>query len=357
MDTTQLTAIKDAFVNELRQAAQGVKTSLPFISHTLSTHSLVKPGEQFQVLVIGGSYYQQAVMQAEGTKLTIISRTQGAQPVFTTKQHLMDFILTLIDKEIHTIAINFAYSLTPVNREGRLDGALQFGSKENTFEGLVGEQIGEQVEQFLAEKTGSKFYVTAANDTICLLLSGLTSHRWSELAAGIVGTGLNFALFESVQHAVNLESGSFDKFTQSEAGREIDHLSAVPGDAIYEKEVSGAYLFRHFNYEIKKKGIAMDPIGSSQQLDFLVTAPTEEIATIAKQTLQHSAQLVGAQVAGILEYQQRDLVFVMQGSMYWKGYKYKETVDEAVKMLCPHYKATYINILQSDLFGAAKLII
>jgi Mn2+/Fe2+ NRAMP family transporter len=37
---------------------------------------------------------------------------------------------------------------------------------------------------------GRTIRVVVANDVICLLLSGLISHEWDTIAAGIVGTGL-----------------------------------------------------------------------------------------------------------------------------------------------------------------------
>jgi len=46
----------------------------------------------------------------------------------------------------------------------------------------------------------------------------------------------------------------------------------------------------------------------------------------------------------------------MQGSLYWKGNQYKETVSKRVKELCLEYTATYEDVPHSDLYGAAKLV-
>jgi uncharacterized protein with PIN domain len=66
--------------------------------------------------------------------------------------------------------------------------------------------------------------------------------------------------------------------------------------------------------------------------------------------------MVAAQIAAILEFSKRDLVFIMQGSLYWRGSNYKEIVERLVNELVPEYKASYENVLHSDLFGAAKLV-
>ncbi|CAN5187734.1 hypothetical protein BH09PAT2_BH09PAT2_02270 [soil metagenome] len=356
MQLDQLNAIKTAFVQELADATAGNKTSLPFIRHTLTSRSLVAQNEIFQTLVIGGSIFQKAVMQKVDDNIKIIVHTQGEQPKFLTKQHLMDFVISHLEPEVKTIALNFAYPMTPISRGDVLDGTLQNGSKENTFEGLVGQNVGEEIEKYIKETQGRDVQISIANDTICLMLSGLIQHPWNKLAAGIVGTGLNFAMYLDENTAVNLESGSFDKFTPSEAGIDIDIHSAAPKDAIFEKEISGAYLFKHFNFLAQKRGIAIEPISSSQQLDNLVNAPSPEIAALAQEILLNSASLVAIQVAGIMEFCKRDLVFIMQGSLYWKGNKYKDTIEKLVIEMCPQHKASYENVFHSDLLGAAKLV-
>ena len=356
MQLDELKAIKTAFVKELELAAAGNKTSLPFIQHTLASHSLVSPNEIFQTLVVGGSIFQKATMQKLDDNIKIIMYTSGEQPSFLTKKSLLEFVASHIEPEVKTIALNFAYPLTPVTRGDVLDGTLQNGSKENTFEGLVGELVGEEIEKYIKETQNRDITVAVANDTICLMLSGLIHHTWDHLAAGIVGTGLNFAMFLDQQTAVNLESGSFDKFPQSQAGHDIDIHSAAPGDAIFEKEISGAYLFRHFNYLAQKRGLKIDSISSSKQLDYLVSAPSPDVAALAQEVLAYSASLSAIQIAGIMEFCKRDIVFIMQGSLYWKGSKYKETIEKLVIELCPNYTASYENVLHSDLMGAAKIV-
>jgi len=97
-------------------------------------------------------------------------------------------------------------------------------------------------------------------------------------------------------------------------------------------------------------------LDSTRELDVLVTDEDAEVATLAREILDHSASLAASQIAGILEFSKRDLVFIMQGSLYWKGSKYKETVEKLVAELTPNYHATYEQVPHSDLFGAAKLV-
>jgi len=345
-----------SFSNELKNAYSGQKSSLPFIIHTLAPHSKVKDGEVFQVIVIGGSFYQKAVMKKVDGIIKIITQSKGTQPPFLKKETLMEFLESHIDENINVLALNFSYPMIPIMRNGLLDGRLTHGSKENTFVGLEGKVVGEEIESYFKEKQNRKIQVSTANDTICLLLSGLTRNKWTNLAAGVVGTGLNFAIFLEEQTVVNLESASFNNFKVSTAAKYIDNISANPGDALYEKEVSGAYLYQHFNYHIKDNNIDFKQIKSTKELDILTKSKNKIISEIAQNVMEHSATLVAAQIAGIINFQKRDLTFIMQGSLFWKGKKYLETVKKTINDLSPNYQISFEKITHSDLYGAAKLV-
>ena len=384
------------------------KTALPFIKHTLAPNPIVKPGEEFQTLTIGGSICQSDRMRIDptspslelgirgaGRKIHSLDRKVQEQPAFNTEEEFLSYFESLLDPNVRVVALNFAYPLNPVSRNGLLDGVLVSGSKENTFTGLVGKPVGETIEQYIKQKLDREIRVSVANDTICLLLSGLTKYKWNEIAAGIAGTGLNFAIFLDEHTAINLESANFNKFEQTPEGRQIDKESVSPGDAVFEKEISGAYLYKHFNLIAERNGLKTR-ISSSKELDKLAEyaehfthdnrhselgsesmelnrfrvppslklqraskpGMTNEgkLAQIAHTLLQRSADLVACQIAGIMEFQKRDLIFVMQGSLFWKGYKYKETVDKTVKRLTK-YRAQFVKIENADLLGAAKLIV
>lgn len=356
MNFKDLGLIKNSFLQEMDQSCRLTPTSIPFIKHNLSPKSIIKENQTFQTIVIGGSIYQKAIMKKSNGNLKILNLDQGPQPSFLSKEDLMIFIESHVDPQVSVIALNFAYPMTPINRDGLLDGILQSGSKENTFSGLVGKNVGEEIEKYFKEKYNREIRVSAANDTICLLLSGLVHHNWDKIAAGIVGTGLNFAIFLDEATTVNLEAANFDKFPLSEAGKFIDSISVAPGYALYEKEVSGAYLYKHFNFELKKRNLNIAEINSTKELEALISHSDYKISALASEILNRSASLVAAQIAGILEFSKRDLVFIMQGSLYWKGSNFKETVEKLVADLTPEYKASYENVLHSDLFGAAKLV-
>lgn len=333
--------------------SQTQKTALPFIKHNLSENPIVKTDEEFQSLTIGGSICQSDRMRIDG-KVHSLDHKVLDQPSFNTEEEFLSFFETMLDPQTRVVALNFAYPMSPLSRNGVLDGILVSGSKENTFSGMVGKPVGETIETHVKQKLNREIKVSVANDTICLLLSGLTQYKWSELAAGIVGTGLNFALFLDEHTAVNLEAANFNAFEQTAEGKQIDSESASPGDALIEKEVSGAYLYKHYNLIAQNK--SLQPVHNTKEIDEKARSGSPEEKEIATLVLTRSAQLVAAQIIGIMEFQKKDLIFVMQGSLFWKGYQYKETIEKTV-VETTNYKAQFVKIENADLLGAAKLVV
>lgn len=355
-DLPALQKITANFLQELTDAAVGKETSLPFITHQLSPTPLVHEDEVFQVLVIGGSMCKSALVQKKGDAIEIKKISEKQQPPFITRFDTLSFIENELDKNVRILTLNFAYPLTPVFENNKLDGILLAGSKENTFSGLIGKKICEEIEAYIKEKRGQTIKASAANDTICLLLSGLTEYPAMSLAGGIVGTGVNFALFLDDKTAVNLEAANFDKFVQSEEGKEIDASSAYQGRALLEKETSGAYLHKHFNSILKKKNIRYHEITSTWELKKLAFKNIPGASPLANELLSYSANLVACAIAGITLFKKTDLTFVMDGSFFWGEDIYKDAVVNAVKKLVPQHSVSFANIHDNTILGAAKLV-
>lgn len=356
MNDETLMRVYQNFLKELQDANKGEKTYLPFIRNTLPSQSLVNDGEKFQVMVIGGTIFRTGIMEKRGNDIIILHIESEHLPAFPDKHTFLTFVERNIKKDIRVLAINFAYALEPVFEKGRLDGILLLPNKGNAFEGLINEKVGETIEKHLFEKRNQKLIVSVANDTAGLTLSGLTNHSWDQIAGGIVGTGLNFAIMLDARTVVNLEAGTFDKFDQSASGKYADRESSNPGKYLFEKEISGKYLYHHFNYLIHQGIVQCNPLKNTLQLSILAEVNIPNVSSYAQEILTNAAKLTATQIAGILSFSQRDLFFVMQGSMFWKAYQFNETVEAWVKKLEPKYQAEFIQIDNADIFGAAKLV-
>lgn len=355
MDLEVLKEITANFTSELELSSKGQKTSLAFIKNTIPSFPLVQKGEVFQVMVIGGTKFAKALIKKTDDHVEIVSITRSNLPIFSTRELFFSFLESQLDPNISVLSINFGYAIMPLFNNGKLEAIFLVSSKEHAFGDLVGTNICSEFEDYILEKTYRKIHVSMANDTICLLLSGLTEGKSTNLAAGIVGSGVNFAFFLDHTTLINAEAAGFDKFPQTPIGQKADSNSLHKGIHLFEKEISGGFLYQHFNYLFRKRGLAFSPLTDSFQLTTLAKERTDEIGDLAREVLDRSAQLVGSVISGITNFKQADMTFIMQGSVYWDGYNYKETVEKTVKQLTP-YHVKYEKIEHADILGAAKLV-
>ena len=357
MEISRLIEVSDNFCKEIKAGMDKKPTSLPFIVHKLAAKALVEDKELFQVLKIGGSILQNALVFQEKDKIIIQSLEEEHLPLFTTGKAFLALVKAHLRKNIKVLAINFAYPMAPVFTKGRLDGRLISGSKEHTFIGLVGKQVGAEVEKFIKKKFKKRIKVSVANDTICLALSGLTRFSDEEICGGVVGTGINFAFFLGKHRLVNLESAQFDKFTPKPETKEIDRFSVEPGTAIFEKETVGGYLFKHYNLIVKRTGKKVKPVVSTHALDKVARGEMNGEMKLAQKLLREAAQMVACQIAGIVKFKKRDMTFIMEGSLFWVGFKFKETVEKTVRQLVSNYQVSFKEIRDCGIVGAAKLVL
>ncbi len=344
--------IKNNFIQELKLAEAGKETSLPFILHTLPEQSLVREGEEFQVIVVGGTVFRSVLCKKQKGDIVMRTVIKKTPPVFKTGKDFLSYVYEFVDPNIQVLSLNFAYPLKPVF-EGYLDGVLLSGSKENTFDGLIGKQVGQSVAEMVKGERNQEIIVTCANDTVCLLLAGLSKYSPEHIFGGIIGTGVNFAFFTGNRTLVNLESANFDKFPIAPYTQTIDEQSVKRG-ALFEKEVSGAYLYKHFNLRMKEIDPSFQSIESTMQLEEIAHENNEK-AEVARALFDHSAKLVACQIAGILDFKQKNMVGVMEGSLFWKSTNYKSLIERYVQLLTS-YSVNFIKVDDDSVLGATMLV-
>jgi len=357
----KLQTIRDNFLNELTLAQQGKPTSLAFIKNPLSQQSLVNDKEIFQTLVVGGAVFKNALVKKTNNQINFIKQKNSPLPIFDTKNDFLAFFVRQIDPQVKIVGLNFAYHLQPLLRNGLLDGKFITPTKESRFSGLINKLVGQELENYVLEKIKRRVRVAVANDTICLLLSTPPSLTRCLLAAGVVGAGTNFAFYLDQKTIVNLESGNFDKFTQTESGKIVDKNSANPGQQLFEKEVSGSYLYQHYNLLID----CSERIASTLELTRLAKNGNQ----LAQKLLERSASLIACQIAAISLFKNfkparpaggfkiSNLKFVMEGSLFWQGWHYKQMVEKYLKKLGVSEKAIkFIKIENSSIVGASRLV-
>ncbi|MDP2585357.1 MAG: hypothetical protein Q8P29_00590, partial [Candidatus Levybacteria bacterium] len=143
-----LRKITKNFVHEIKLANSGKKTSLAFIVHELSPSPIVKDGEVFMSIVIGGTVGKIATLKKNGNAIQIIGNEEE-QLSFKDGKEFLYFINKKLPENIDTLALNFAYPIKPIFADGKLDGILLSVTKEGGFHGLVGKQVGQEIENYV----------------------------------------------------------------------------------------------------------------------------------------------------------------------------------------------------------------
>lgn len=345
-----LKQIRDNFAQELKQAASGKKTSLAFIPNPLPRKAAVKGGETFQVLVIGGSIFETAIGEKRKGKIVISHLQKAPFGTFATENDLFSFIFRFINTHIQVLGLNFAFPVRPVVRKGRLDG-IYIGSaeKQHGLVGLRGKLVGKALERYLKQNKRTVI-VTIGHDLLYLGLSALQIEQQSRLVCGIVGTGCNFGFFRDSKTLINTEAGRFNKFDQTETGKIIDAQSKSVGKKRFEKEVSGLYLYQHFNL-LSSSHV---PLSSTEELSRLASDGNR----VAQQLIERSASLVACQIDGIYRFKgQSKMTFVMEGSLFGRGWCYREMVNGHLEKLdVPKGAIKFLDIENSAIRGAAALV-
>lgn len=354
---TELKEIKDAFADELEAAARGTKNSLAFLRNNLPPHEMVADGEKYQAISIGGTVCKNAICQRSGDTAEIIELRQTNLPLFQDKDVFLSFMDQQIDPTVQVLGLSFAFPLEPFLRVDRIDGILLRPTKGHACTGLIGEAIGEELENHIAAVRGQHVRIAVANDTIGLVLSGLVKEQPEAIVGCIVGTGTNSGLFLDPKTVINIESGNFSRFKQTETGILVDQTSNNKGTYLFEKEISGAYLYRHYNELVKQHPTDIPSVSSTQELNDIAHAGPASAATLARSLFSRSASLVAAKVAALYSFKRIDYVlFVMEGSLFWDGYGYREAVELHLRSLgIGPEQVHFTKIANSDIVGASQL--
>ena len=353
----RLSEIAQSFAQELTDAQKGKQTNLRFIKNPLPPHALVQNNQQYQVITIGGSKLKTALVTKKGKGLVMGKTQVFSLPILQTKEIFFSCLSDHMTLDAPVISLNFAYALSPVLRDSLLDGNLLSPSKEHTLDGLIGKTVGKELEIFIKKTYNKTMHVTVANDTVCLIMAGLEKAPAATIVGCVIGTGVNAGFFLDNYMVVNLEAANFDKFPQTETGKIIDTASTKQGTALFEKEVSGAYLYQHYNKLIKVLNIAVPPITETKTLSYLSRRGNTQQKELARILLERSASLAASMLAGIYFFkQQPKLTCIMEGSVFWKGWQYEETVRQYLEELGVGEKnMSFVKITHSDLLGGAKL--
>jgi len=356
----ELKQISHNFFIELQNANNGKIHCVPFLIHHLPQKEILPENCIFQVMVFGGTVFKSAIINKKGSKIKIITQYESEIPTFSNEDIFLSFIDSHLDPSIHFLAVNFAFPLSPVVINNLLDGYLIRGTKEHAFVNLVGKPVAQTVSEYIFKKHNRKIITTIANDTICLLLANIKTATWNSTVAGIIGTGTNYSFTLDDNKIINLESANFKDFPQTETGKIIDSKSSDTGKHLIEKEISGAYLYKHFNEILSRSKIPFTPLQKTSQLSEIAFS-RGKWQKIAQEILERSSSFAACQIAGIVQFKNtlgiKKLTFVMEGNLFWSGWHYKKMLENYLKLLGVLDSVQFSPVKHSSIRGAIRLLL
>ena len=256
------TIIKD-MLNEMEKGLAGNRSSLAMLPSYLHLDSSVPLNTPVIALDAGGTNFRSAVITfRESNRIDIEDYKTYMMPGIEREVSKKDFFNILADYVKPLLSrserIGFCFSY-PVEISSNNDGRLLYFTKEIKAQEVTGSYICRSLREALSGKdSNDKWSFTLLNDTVATLLAGKAdsgSSLYDSYIGFILGTGSNTAYIEDGSkilkdpslhtkgyQIINAESGMFNLIPRSKIDEEFDSKTNDPGNYIFEKMVSGAYL-------------------------------------------------------------------------------------------------------------------
>ncbi|HOB19597.1 MAG TPA: hexokinase [Candidatus Atribacteria bacterium] len=252
------------FLEDMENGLNGRESTLEMLPTYISLGSEIKTNERVIVMDAGGTNFRVATVYFDDSKKPVIEDFSN-HPMPGTKgeisrdeffETILEYIKPVIDKS-DKIGFCFSYptEILP-NGDGK---AIRF-SKEIRVRDMIGEPVGGRLLE-AAKKAGYKGdkQIVLLNDTVSTLLGGRATHpdkEYSSYVGFILGTGTNTCYIEDTANIgkirdknismqtmlINMESGGYCKAPTGVVDDEFDSTTVNPGQARFEKMISGGYL-------------------------------------------------------------------------------------------------------------------
>lgn len=254
-------AVLDDFLAEMKRGLAGKPSSLAMIPTYISIHKPVPSFRPVIALDAGGTNLRVATIIFDGDgnpeiKNLTKHKMPGSEEELDKDEFFNRFVKFLSPFADQADSVGFCFSY-PAEISPSRDGRLLSWTKEIQAPEIVGEFIGKNIFDRL-EKEGHKLKFTLLNDTVATLLAGKSvdfGQKYDTYIGFILGTGTNTAYIESnlnitkcpgldaeSAQAINTESGNFSKCPRGPVDIAFDRTTDNPGQYLFEKMISGAYL-------------------------------------------------------------------------------------------------------------------
>lgn len=244
---------------------QGESRGMMMLPTYISADGEVPVNEKVIVMDAGGTNFRRAVawfdengqLQLDQFVKCPMPGTHGEVSVEEFFDEIAEYLLPIIH-ESERISFCFSYATVALlNMDGRLENGF---CKEVQVRDSKGIEVCAELKKALARKgVNADKHCILLNDSVAALLGGkanVVGQNHDSYIGYIYGTGINccyveetdkIANVEGYKHnsmIINMEAGIHMGFPQGMADRLLDETSELPGDHMFEKMVSGAYLGR-----------------------------------------------------------------------------------------------------------------
>lgn len=325
-----LQKIRQDFVSEINHAEQKNKSSLCFYVNNLVPISFLGQYANIRLINIGGSHIRYKTTNARDIwKETKFQ--EDSLPFLQSSQDLIKILKDKIPSNTNLVVLILAQTLEPSSSHGIPDGILKQVNKEHNLSDLLKQPLG----LYLEKQFGNNFPIMVINDTTYLFyrLKALTKENQKlPDAALVIGTGINLAFRNNQEQVVSLETANFDKFPLSPTGKIINRISQNPGQALFEKEIAGAYLYKHFN-----SLCPLNLVSSTKELSKVALNQKLPCSHIANQLLERSASLIATNITALSDYSEElELNIMVEGSLGLSAPNYLTRIAEIARQLNPN---------------------
>jgi len=349
------------FVEDILNASLGCTSCLSYIPSSLHNYKPISSHQVFQSIMIGGSHIESARIQMVKGKPVILQFSQHPLQSINSKADLFNIIGQHLHSDIHHLTVSFAFALQPILRENRPDGVVLKSTKEHTLGDLIGCNIGQEIEQFIATSRSRDIQVSVSNNLTSLATGYAVSskHVVDNVIVGVISTGVNIGFFEKNGDFVNLESGNFCHKNPLPSLSTIDQKSVQPGQQLLEKEIGGSYLYKHINIVAAEKGLEYK-LSHQKEIIAVLANPSHPLFLITSEIVKNSASWVALQIAAVAAYKKmplhKKLAIVMEGWVFWDIPQYRRWVTQFLIQLGFSSRGIeFIKTRQGFLFGAAGI--
>ncbi|MBT4088788.1 MAG: hexokinase [Deltaproteobacteria bacterium] len=375
LSTDQLSEIALDFEKKTGVGLANVNQQIKCLPTYISLRKQRKKGKAF-VLDLGGSNLRAGVVRLENGKAELLVRSPKIKMPWQRnipfdREHYLDIQANALAKlNCHEkLPLGYCFSYPAEPTLGR-DVVLLKWAKGIDVPGTLGREMGQLLLNHLIAHfpevtcTGP----TVINDTVAALIGGMGNTADTSTIGLIAGTGTNMAAAidpvdipkiattdqESGLLPVNLESGNFSPAHLTEWDETVDRNSNNPGEQLFEKAVSGAYLGYIFKAFFPDS--SFDATQGGVELVKILNSPDRyraEWVTTATFIYNRSADLVASALAGLIKLlwklqSHNSIRIVAEGALFWGEIngrqQYRERTESTLNMILSNFKLDHLTI-------------